>query len=58
MFFAFLDERDKKVKQNYIFTHVFNKDGYEILTKLTSNGKVSNFKIHVRNLNFGQTTGE
>lgn len=45
------------MKQNYIFTHVFNKDGYEILTELTSDGKVSNFKIPVRNLNFGQTTG-
>ena len=31
------------------------KLGYKNLTKLTSGGKVSNFKSQVRNLNFGQT---
>ena len=55
MFFVFLDERDKKVEQNYIFTHVFNKVGLRN-SKLTSGGKMSNFKLQVGNLNFGQIT--
>ena len=54
MFFVFLDERDKKVEQNYIFNHVFNKVGLRN-SKLTSGGKMSNFKLQVGNLNFGQT---
>ena len=32
------------------------KLGYETLTKLTSGGKMSNFKLQVGNLNFGQIT--
>ena len=32
------------------------KLGYGTLTKLTSGGKMSNFKPQVDNLNFGQTT--
>ena len=30
------------------------KLGYETLTKLTLGGKMSNFKLQVSNLNFGQ----
>ena len=32
------------------------KLGYETLTKLTSGDKMSNFKLQVGNLNFGQIT--
>ena len=34
------------------------KLGYETLTKLTLGGKMSNFKLQIGNLNFGQVTSE
>ena len=59
MFFLSLDENDIKVKQNYIFSHVFNIGRLQksnIANYQVS--KVSNFKSHIGNLNFGQTTSE
>ena len=34
------------------------KLGYKTLTKLISDAKMSNFKLQVGNLNFGQITSE
>ena len=38
MIFVFLEEREIKVEQTYIFRFVFNGDGYETLTELSSSG--------------------
>ena len=59
MFFVFFDEKDIKVKQNYIFSHVFNIGRLQKSNIANSQvGKVSNFKPHIDNLNFNQTTSE
>ena len=44
--FVFLKERDIKVEQNYIFSHVFNKDGLQ-------NSKWANFRwVKCQNSNY------
>ena len=59
MFFVSLDEKNIKVKQNYIFSHVFNIGRLQKSNIANSQvGKVSNFKPHIGNLNFNQTTSE
>ena len=59
MFFVSLDEKNIKVKQNYIFSHVFNIGRLQKSNIASSQvGKVSNFKPHIGNLNFNQTTSE
>ena len=54
MFYVLREYRYKR-EQKYFFNHIF-KLSNEILTELTSCGKVLNLKSHVSNLNFNKIT--